>query len=230
MVDERGRDKNQICNGGRRAENGMRDNCWFILPVRASHFRSVSKTVSIPEDLGHCNDWRTYHSGRGILDALRKFWQKIIGCAGLLILTDSSQRSFSRFWSLFLEHSEDGPHTLLNGDLRRIPITLTGNCCRNLLNLCLQHLIEAQLVLRSYYEAVHLDIDVLQELFSGMNLFANFIIYPYLIPDDISKRGLISVENLPITTLLAVVEWETGFVPPSIEALIKMKTIVGITN
>jgi hypothetical protein len=27
-----------------------------------------------------------------------------------------------------------------------------------------------------------------------------------------------------------VVEWETGFVPPSIEALIRMKTIVEITN
>jgi hypothetical protein len=63
-----------------------------------------------------------------------------------------------------------------------------------------------------------------------MNLFANFIIYPYLIPDDISERGLISVEILPITTLLAVVEQETGVVPPSIEALIRMKTIVGITN
>jgi hypothetical protein len=63
-----------------------------------------------------------------------------------------------------------------------------------------------------------------------MNLFANFIIYPYLIPNDISERGLISVEILPITTLLAVVEWETGFVPPNIEALIRMKTIVGITN
>jgi hypothetical protein len=30
--------------------------------------------------------------------------------------------------------------------------------------------------------------------------------------------------------LLAVVEQETRFVPPSIEALIRMKTIVGITN
>jgi hypothetical protein len=30
--------------------------------------------------------------------------------------------------------------------------------------------------------------------------------------------------------LLAVVKWETGFVPPSIEALIRTKTIVGITN
>jgi hypothetical protein len=95
-----------------------------------------------------------------------------------------------------------------------------------LLNLCLQHLIEAQLVLCSYYEVVHLGIDVLQELVSGMNLFANFIIYPYLIPNNISERGLISVEILPITTLLAVVEQETGFVPPNIEALIRTKTIV----
>jgi hypothetical protein len=63
-----------------------------------------------------------------------------------------------------------------------------------------------------------------------MNLFANFIIYPYLIPNDISKRELISVEILPITTLLVVVERETMFVPPSIEALIMTKTITGITN
>jgi hypothetical protein len=98
------------------------------------------------------------------------------------------------------------------------------------LNLCFQHLIEAQLVLRSYCEVVHLGIDVLQELVSGMNLFGNFIIYSYRIPDDISERGLISVEILPITTLLAVVEWETGFVPPSIEALIRTKTIIGMTN
>jgi hypothetical protein len=84
--------------------------------------------------------------------------------------------------------------------------------------------------LRRHCEHIHLDIDVLQELVSGMNLLANFIIYPYLIPDDIFERGLISIEILPITTLLAVVERETGFVPPSIEALIRMKTIVGITN
>jgi hypothetical protein len=92
------------------------------------------------------------------------------------------------------------------------------------------HLIETQLVLCSYCEAAHLVINVFQELVSGMNLFTNFIIYPYLIPNDIFERWLISVEILPITTLLAVVEWETGFVPPSIEALIRMKTIVGITN
>jgi hypothetical protein len=40
---------------------------------------------------------------------------------------------------------------------------------------------------------------------------------------------LTSIEVLHHTTLLAVVEWEIGFVPPSIEALIRMKTIVGIT-
>jgi hypothetical protein len=134
------------------------------------------------------------------------------------------------FWSLFLEHSEDGPHTLLNGALRWILIALTWKYCSDLLNLCLQHLIKAQLILCSHYDVVHLGIDVLQELDSGMNLLANFIIYHYLIPDDISERELISVEILPITTLLAVVEWETGFVPPSIEALIRMKTIDAITN
>jgi hypothetical protein len=40
---------------------------------------------------------------------------------------------------------------------------------------------------------------------------------------------LTSIEVLHHTTLLAVVEWEIGFVPPSIEALIRTKTIVGIT-
>jgi hypothetical protein len=190
----------------------------------------VSKTISIPKDFGRWCNWRTCHSRRGILDASRKFHRKNLGCTGLLILTNSSQRSFSRFWSLFLEHSEDEPHTLLNGGLRKIPITLTWECCRDLLNLRLQHLIEAQLVLCSYCEAVHLGINVLQELVSGMNLLSNVIIYPYLIPNDISERGLISVEILPHTTILAVVERETGFVPPSIEALIRMKTIVGITN
>jgi hypothetical protein len=69
MVDERGRDKNQICNGGRRLENKMRDNYRFILPVRASHFRSVSKTISIPKELGCRRDWRTCHREHGILDA-----------------------------------------------------------------------------------------------------------------------------------------------------------------
>jgi hypothetical protein len=47
------------------------------------------------------------------------------------------------FWGLSHGHSEDGPHTLLNGALRWIPITLTWECCNDLLNMCLQHLIEA---------------------------------------------------------------------------------------
>jgi hypothetical protein len=63
-----------------------------------------------------------------------------------------------------------------------------------------------------------------------MNLFANFIIYPHLIPDDISERGLISIEILPRTTMLAVLERKTSFVPPSTKALIRTKTIVGIAN
>jgi hypothetical protein len=63
-----------------------------------------------------------------------------------------------------------------------------------------------------------------------MNLHAKFIIYPQLISDDIPELGLISVEILPITTLLVVVERETGLVPPRVEALIRIKIIVGITN
>jgi hypothetical protein len=41
---------------------------------------------------------------------------------------------------------------------------------------------------------------------------------------------LISFEILPITTFLAVVEWETEFVSLNIEALIRTKSTVGITN
>jgi hypothetical protein len=103
-------------------------------------------------------------------------------------------------------------------------------CCSDLLNLCLQYLIEAQLILRSHREAVHLGSYIFQELVSGVNLLAKFIIYPQLISDDIPELGLISIEILPITTLLGVVEWETGFVPPRVEALNQTITIVGVTN
>jgi hypothetical protein len=51
-----------------------------------------------------------------------------------------------------------------------------------------------------------------------------------LILNNILERRFTSVEVLPHTTLLVVVEWEIGFVPPSIEALIRTKTIIGITN
>jgi hypothetical protein len=127
---------------------------------------------------------------------------------------------------LSIEHSEDGLHALLNGALRWIPNALTWKCYSDLLNLCLQHLIEAQLILRSHGEAVHFGTYVLQELVSAMNLLAKFIIYPQLISNDILELGLISIEILPITTLLAVVKRETGLVPPRVEALIRMKTIV----
>jgi hypothetical protein len=50
-----------------------------------SHFRSVSKNVSIPEYLGHRCDWRTCHIWRVILNTSRKFHRRILDCAGFLI-------------------------------------------------------------------------------------------------------------------------------------------------
>jgi hypothetical protein len=102
MVDKSGRDKNQICKWWRRAETEIRDNYQFILLARASHFRSVSKTVSIPEDLGHQCDWRTCCSRCGILDASRKFCRKILDCARLLIGCHSNLRpSVSQMRAIF---------------------------------------------------------------------------------------------------------------------------------
>jgi hypothetical protein len=51
-----------------------------------------------------------------------------------------------------------------------------------------------------------------------------------MIPNNILERRFTSVEVLPHTTLLAVVEWETRLVPTSIEALIQTKMIIGVTN
>jgi hypothetical protein len=48
-----------------------------------------------------------------------------------------------------------------------------------------------------------------------------------VILSNILERRFTSIEVLPHTTLLAVVKWETGF-PPSSEALIRIKTIVGV--
>jgi hypothetical protein len=163
------------------------------------------------------------------LTCRENFVEKSSAALGFLSLP-TPPRDPSVDFGAFSLHTVKMDLTLLNKGLRRILITLTWECHRDLLNMRLQHLIEAQLVLCSYCEVVHLGIDVLLELVSGMNLLANFIIYPYLISDDISERGLISVEILPHTTLLAVVEWKTGFVPPSIEALIRTKTNVRITN
>jgi hypothetical protein len=48
---EGGEIKIKYANGERREENEMRDSYRFILQARASHFRSMSKTISIPNDL-----------------------------------------------------------------------------------------------------------------------------------------------------------------------------------
>ena len=45
-----------------------------------------------------------------------------------------------------------------------------------------------------------------------MKSLAKVIIDFHLVSDDISERGLISVEDLPITTLLAVVEGKVGLI------------------
>jgi hypothetical protein len=71
-------------NGGRRAENEIGDNYRFIFPVRVSHFRSVSKTVSVPEDLSYWCEWRTCHSRRGILDVQENFVEKFSAALGFL--------------------------------------------------------------------------------------------------------------------------------------------------
>jgi hypothetical protein len=52
----------KYANARRSVKNKIWDNYRFILQVKPSHFRSVSKTVSISEDLGCWCDWRTYRS------------------------------------------------------------------------------------------------------------------------------------------------------------------------
>jgi hypothetical protein len=50
-----------------------------------------------------------------------------------------------------------------------------------------------------------------------MNLLTKFIIYPQLISNDIPELGLISVEILPITTLLAVIKRKLGLFHPELK-------------
>jgi hypothetical protein len=77
--------KIKYANGKRRVKNKIWDNYRFILPTRASHFRSVSKIVCKLEDLDYWCDWRTCHSWCGILVAPSGFHWEILGCTGLLI-------------------------------------------------------------------------------------------------------------------------------------------------
>jgi hypothetical protein len=93
-----------------------------------------------------------------------------------------------------------------------------------------QHLVEAELILHSYYETFHLRAHVLQNLISGMNPFAKIFVDFQLISDNISERELLPIEILPITALLAVIEGEIRLIPSRIEALIQIKTIDGVPN
>jgi hypothetical protein len=79
-------------------------------------------------------------------------------------------------------------------------------------------------------EVVHLTVDILLDLIIGKQLLAKFCIDHQLIPDSISERGLTSVEILPITTLLTVVDGEIRLIPSLIEALIQTKIIIGVPN
>jgi hypothetical protein len=65
---------------------------------------------------------------------------------------------------------------------------------------------------------------------SRMNPPAKIFIDFQLISNNISERGPIPVEILPITALLAIVVEEIVIIPSQIEALIQMKTIVGVPN
>jgi hypothetical protein len=80
--------------------------------------------------------------------------------------------------------------------------------------MCFQHFVQIQLVLHCYCETILLGTHILHKLVTGLKSFAKIIVDFHLISDDITKRGLISIEILPITTLLAVVERKVGLVPP----------------
>jgi hypothetical protein len=68
---------------------------------------------------------------------------------------------FRRSKGLSFKYGGDGLHTLLNGVPRRDPITLAWKCSRDLLNLGLQHLVETQLILYCYCDAINLTIHTL---------------------------------------------------------------------
>jgi hypothetical protein len=97
-------------------------------------------------------------------------------------------------------------------------------CSIDVLNLSVQHLFEAQLILYSYCEAIHLTIHNFQKLANGLKSLAKVVIDLYLISDIISERGLIPVKILPITTLWEDVEGKARLVPSRIEALIRMES------
>jgi hypothetical protein len=129
-----------------------------------------------------------------------------------VFLINFPQKIFSRVRSLSLKQSRDGFHTHLNRGIGGIPIIWAWKFHRNMLNLSLQHDVEAELILHSYSEIVHIRAHVLQKLISCMNTLAKMFVDFQLISDNISERRLIHVEILPITALLAVVKKEIGLI------------------
>jgi hypothetical protein len=59
-----------------------------------------------------------------------------------------------------------------------------------------------------------------------MNHLAKIFVDFQLISHNISERGLIPIEILPLTAMLKVIEGAIGLIPSRIEALIRMKTNV----
>jgi hypothetical protein len=62
------------------------------------------------------------------------FTEKFLAVLGFVSLP-TPPREPSVDFRAFSLNTVNGPHTLLNGGLRRIPITLTWNCCRDFLNV-----------------------------------------------------------------------------------------------
>jgi hypothetical protein len=84
MVGERGRDEK---SNMQIVEEGWKMKCEITTGLssqRASNFRYMRKTISIPEDIGHQCDWRTCCGRLGILDASRKFRRKSSATLGFL--------------------------------------------------------------------------------------------------------------------------------------------------
>jgi hypothetical protein len=75
---------------------------------------------------------------------------------------------------------------------------MAWKCSGDVLNLYFQHLIETQLILYCYCEAIHLTINTLQKLVSGLKSLAKVISDFHLISDDISQRGLILLKFCPL--------------------------------
>jgi hypothetical protein len=89
MVDERGEKMQMVEEGKWKYEIttslfSRRERHILDLLARVSYFRSISKTVSIHEDLSHRSDLRTCCSRRDIRYALRKFVEKLSAALGFL--------------------------------------------------------------------------------------------------------------------------------------------------